>query len=298
MTTARIGDITIEYDVHGPGDGEAIVLLMGLGMQMIAWREDLLALLADEGFRVIRMDNRDVGMSSKTSGPPPRRQHVVGALVHRRLTRPDYTLENMASDVAGLLDALQVPAAHVVGASMGGMIAQELAIGWPGRVLSLCSIMSNTGDKRHGALDPSLLPALRRTMFAPPPTSRAARVERTVEIFRVISGPHFAEDDIRRLAEASADRSDDVVGPTRQLIALNASPDRTRRLRQVRVPTLVVHGLRDRLVTPSGGIATTRAVNNSRLVMFPDMAHDLPTPRLPEIAEEIVRNARRASTAR
>ncbi len=292
MTAADLGDLTLEYDVHG--EGEPLVLIMGLATQMIAWSQPFVDRLVGHGYQVIRFDNRDIGMSSKTQGPPPRRQNVLKSFAGRRFSTPDYLLSDMAADTARLLDHLGLPVAHVVGASMGGMIAQELAIGHPDRVASLTSIMSTTGSRRYGSAAPSLVPELRRTMLAPPPTSRAEMVERGVLALRQIAGPHYCEPEVRAMVLASTERSTDVVGRVRQLLAINASPDRTAGLRGLTVPTLVIHGMVDRLVSMSGGIATARAVPGSRLLLLPDMGHDLPIPRRDEIVDAIHVNAQRA----
>lgn len=295
MSAVDVNGVTIEYDVHGPDGGETILLVMGLATQMIAWPLALVEQLAAAGYRVVRFDNRDIGLSSKTEAPMPRRGEIVRALASARLAHSDYLLEHMAGDAVGLLDHLAVDRAHVVGASMGGMIAQELAIGHADRVRSLTSIMSNTGDRRHGLVHPSLLPRLRTTLFAPPARTEEEAVERGLRTWRQISGPHFSEERMRALVLESVARSRDSVGSARQLLAIHASPDRTSALRRVTAPTLVIHGLRDRLVLPSGGIATARAVRGSRLLMFPDMGHDLPEPRLGEIADAVVANCRRAA---
>ncbi|MEO7070771.1 MAG: alpha/beta hydrolase [Nostocoides sp.] len=293
MTAADLGDLTLEYDSHG--DGEPLVLIMGLATQMIAWSQPFVDRLASHGYRVIRFDNRDIGMSSKTQGLPPARTVVMKSFAGGRFSASDYVLSDMADDTARLLDHLDVSSAHIVGASMGAMIAQELAINHPGKVRSLTSIMSTTGSRRYGRVAPSLVPELRRTMFAPPPTSKAEIIERGVLALKQIAGPHYSEDDVRAMVVESAERSTDVLGRVRQLLAINASPDRTPGLRQLTVPTLVIHGMLDRLVSMSGGIATARAVPGSRLLLFPDMAHDLPIPRRDEIADAIHTNAQRAS---
>ena len=293
MTSAQLGDVTIEYELDGPDDGEPMLLVMGLGAQLVAWPRDLVDGLADRGFRVISMDNRDIGLSTKTDTPAPTRAALFKAFAHRRYAQSDYLLSDMAADAAALLDHLDVGAAHVVGVSMGGMIAQQLTIDHPERVLSLCSIMSNTGNRRHGAIAPRLLPTMAVSMTTPRPADPEEAARLGVAGFRLIAGPHFDEDEIAVMVRMAVERNINPLGTIRQLLAIQASPDRTAGLRDVRVPTLVVHGLLDQLVMPSGGIATARAVPGSKLVMFPDMAHDLPRPRRAEIVEEITRNAER-----
>ncbi|HET7760802.1 MAG TPA: alpha/beta fold hydrolase [Phycicoccus sp.] len=295
MTTAQLGDVEIAYEVDGPDDGVPMLLIMGLGTQLVGWPPDVVQGLADEGFRVVRMDNRDIGLSTRTEGPAPSRSAVLKAFVHRRYARADYVLSDMASDAAALLDHLGIAAAHVVGVSMGGMIAQQLTIDHPQRVLSLASIMSNTGNRRQGSVSLRLLPTMAMSMSAPRPTDEEEAVRLGVEGFRLIAGPHFDTDEVTAMVRSAVRRSVHPLGAVRQLLAILASPDRTAALREIRVPTLVIHGLEDPLVVPSGGIATARAVPGSRLLMFPDMGHDLPGPRRAEIVEAIAVNARRAA---
>ena len=295
MTTAQLGDVEIAYEVDGPDDGVPMLLIMGLGTQLVGWPPDVVQGLADEGFRVVRMDNRDIGLSTRTEGPAPSRSAVLKAFVHRRYARADYVLSDMASDAAALLDHLGIAAAHVVGVSMGGMIAQQLTIDHPQRVLSLASIMSNTGNRRQGSVSLRLLPTMAVSMTTPRPTDEEEAVRLGVEGFRLIAGPHFDTDEVTAMVRSAVRRSVHPLGAVRQLLAILASPDRTAALREVRVPTLVIHGLEDPLVVPSGGIATARAVPGSRLLMFPDMGHDLPGPRRAEIVEAIAVNARRAA---
>ena len=296
MTSAQIGDVLIEYVVDGPDDGEPMLLIMGMGAQLVAWPEDFVAMLVERGFRLIRYDNRDQGLSSFTDAPAPTRGDIARGLAARRLARSDYTIADLAADAAGLLDHLGIGSAHVVGASMGGMIAQELTASRPEMVRSLCSIMSNTGHRRHGRTSARLLPALVRQIRANPPTTRDEAIAASVEAFRVIAGRDFDADEMRLMAQAHVERGAVTsVSRDRQLNAINASPDRTARLRTITAPTLVIHGLRDRLVLPSGGVATARAVPGSRLLMFPEMGHDLPRGRRAEMAEAITQNARRSS---
>ncbi|MGL5867295.1 MAG: alpha/beta fold hydrolase, partial [Dermatophilaceae bacterium] len=260
---------------------------------LVGWPHDLIDGLTGRGFRVIRLDNRDVGLSSRTPGPAPTRARVVAAFVHRRLATSDYLLADMAHDSAALLNHLGIDRAHLVGASMGGMIAQQLTIDHPDRVLSLTSIMSNTGDRRRGSVSLRLLPTMAVSLTASRPTDLDEAVRLGVQGWKLISGPHFDEAEMTAMVRAAVSRSPNPLGAVRQLLAILASPDRTPQLQKVRVPTLVVHGLRDRLVQPSGGIATARAVPGSRLLMFPDMAHDLPGPRRAEIVDAIAENAAR-----
>lgn len=296
MTSAELAGITIEYEVDGPEDGEPMLLVMGLGTQLVAWPEDLVADLAGRGFRVIRLDNRDIGLSTKTEGPAPTRAAMVRAFAHRRYARADYLIADMAGDALALLDHLGIPQAHVVGVSMGGMIVQQLTIDHPERVLSLCSIMSNTGNRRHGAVSPRLLPTMALAMSAPRPEDPEEAARRGLEGFRLIAGPHFDAEEVGAAVRRAVSRNINPFGVLRQLLAIQASPDRTAGLRRVTAPTLVIHGLLDQLILPSGGIATARAVPGSKLVMFPDMAHDLPRVHRAEIAHEIARNAARART--
>ena len=293
MTAANVNGITIEYDVHGDDGDEAVLLVMGLGGQLIAWPLEFVDRLVAKGFRVIRFDNRDIGLSTMTPEPPPTRRRVLLSILSRRFARSSYTLADMAADAAVLLDHLGVARAHVVGISMGGMISQTMAIRHPEKVASLTSIMSNTGDRKHGKIKRSLLRKLPKLMTRHPDDA----IVNGVEMFRLISGPHFDADAARQLAEEAFARSYQPDGAARQTMAVAASPDRTFDLRRVRAPTLVVHGLVDPLVTPSGGIATAQAIPGAKLVMYPDMGHDLPRPRWDDLIDEIVENARKAGPA-
>jgi pimeloyl-ACP methyl ester carboxylesterase len=240
---------------------------------------------------VIRYDNRDTGLSTEFDWEPPSQVKTITAMVARRPIHADYEIGDMAADGAGLLDALEIESAHVVGASMGGMIAQTMAIEHPDKVRTLTSIMSNTGDRKNGGISKKLMAKLVRR----PEITRENAVDESVKLFRLISGPHFDAVEHRRLATADVERSFRPEGTARQTAAIAASPDRTEGLAGVTAPTLVIHGLADPLVLPSGAVATTRAVPGSRLVLYPDMGHDIPAPRHAEIADEIRRHADRAA---
>lgn len=289
MTSVTANGITIEYEEQGEGD--PMLLLMGLGAQLSDWPQDFVDMLSAAGFRVIRMDNRDAGLSTKFTAPPLSIRQMALAAIAGKRPPADYTLSDMAADAAGLLDALGIEQAHVVGQSMGGMIAQTLAIEHPHRVRTLTSIMSNTGSRRHGRPKPSVLMKVARL---PEPTRENAE-DMGVRMWRLISGPGFDEQEARRMGRASIGRSFSPDGVGRQTAAILSAGDRTRRLRSLAVPTLVVHGLVDPLVQPSGGIATAKAIPGSLLMMLNDMGHDLPPARRHDIADAIALNAARAS---
>jgi pimeloyl-ACP methyl ester carboxylesterase len=222
--------------------------------------------------------------------PAPTRRQVLLALVSRRFAKSSYLLRDMADDAAGLLDHLSVARAHVVGVSMGGMIAQTLAIGHADKVATLTSIMSHAGDRRRGRIRASLLRKLPRLIARTPEDA----VDKGVEMFRLVSGPHFDEVAARAAGEEAFTRSYRPDGVARQAIAVSASPDRTADLGRLTVPALVIHGLADPLVMPSGGIATAKAIPGAKLVMYADMGHDLPRERWDDIIGEIAGLAGRA----
>jgi pimeloyl-ACP methyl ester carboxylesterase len=265
-------------------------MVMGLATQMIAWRDGLCRLLAERGYRVIRFDNRDIGRSTKidSAGVPSKMDLALG----RRATAP-YLLRDMARDAVGLLDFLEIDQAHAVGASMGGMIVQQMAIDHPERLRSMVSIMSTTGSRRSGQ------PSLKTfgVLLGNPPKTRDQVISRSVKTFKVIGSPGFAfeEDMVREMAARSYDRGHSAAGVTRQLHAIIASGDRTKALHGVQVPTAVIHGTRDPLVKPSGGRATAKAIPGARLMMIDGMGHDLPRDLWPTFAEAIDTNASRAN---
>jgi pimeloyl-ACP methyl ester carboxylesterase len=286
---APANGIELCYQEMGAADGEPLLLVMGLGTQMIAWDEDFCGLLAERGFRVIRFDNRDIGRSTKieSAGVPRRADMILG----RRASAP-YLLSDMAADTAGLMDCLSIESAHLVGASMGGMIVQTMAIERPERVRSLVSIMSNTGSRWTGMPSRKAMAVL----LGRPPRGRDAAIERGVATFKVIGSPGypFDEERIRRVVGRSYDRGHSAAGVARQLHAITASGDRTQALRGVRAPAVVIHGSRDVLVRPAGGRATARAIPNARLKIIDGMGHDLPRQLWPVFAEEIAATAARS----
>jgi pimeloyl-ACP methyl ester carboxylesterase len=282
-TTVSTG-ITLEYEIHGEGD--PLLLVMGLGGQLVAWPASFIAGLVDRGFKVITFDNRDIGLSTKIDAAPPTKLQSAMVSISRRFAKSAYLLSDMAKDAVGLLDALSIERAHVVGMSMGGMIAQTMAIEHPSRVRSLTSIMSTTGNPRVGRPKTSVVVrALKLTGG-----SRETFADRQAALFKLFSGSLYDELEIREVAQLSLERDFTPDGTARQMAAIMASPDRTPQLKKLNVPTLVVHGLEDGLVQPSGGYATTKAIPGARLLAFPDMGHNLPQARIPEILDEIKRN--------
>jgi len=286
----KVGDVELCYEPFGEPDRPTVLLVMGLGTQMIGWHADFCANLAERGFYVIRYDNRDVGHSTHLSDRPvPKPREIIT----RRIRRPAYLLKDMADDGIGLLGELGIDSAHVVGASMGGMIAQTMAADHPDKVRSLVSIMSSTGSRWSGQPAPRVLPLLLQR----PADSREDYVDRIGKAFKLIGSPGFERDDdeLRELAGLSWDRGVDPAGFARQLGAIIASGHRLEDLKKIRVPTLVIHGKADKLIRPSGGRATARAIPNARLELIDGMGHDLPRGVWPRILDGIEQNAARAA---
>jgi pimeloyl-ACP methyl ester carboxylesterase len=288
----RVGDIEICFETFGDPADPALLLVMGLGTQMLGWHEDFCRELAGRGFHVIRYDNRDIGRSTiLSSAPVP----TLGQIIRRDKRAASYSLAEMAADGVGLLDHLEIERAHLVGVSMGGMIAQTIAARRPERVLSLTSIMSSTGSRWRGQ------PALRtyRQFLRPVSTDRATYIAQTAALFEIVGSPGFDrdDDDLRALLGAMYDRGHDPGSVSRQLAAILASGDRTPELRRITAPTLVIHGTADKLVAPSGGRATARAIPGARLLMIEGMGHDLPRGAWPRLIDAIVENAQRAASS-
>ena len=283
---ASHGEIELAYETFGSPDDPTLVLVMGLATQMIGWHDDFCALLAESGFHVVRFDNRDIGLSTHLdeAGAPDLTPLFTG----QPITDAPYTLADMADDTAGLVDALGVDRVHLVGASMGGMISQEFALRHPERLLTLTSIMSTPAPQ----IGPPT-PAAAAALFTPPPTNEEEAGDRAVEVYRVIGSPGYPldEDGLRARGTESFRRANDPAGVARQLAAIHASGDRSERLGEVAVPTLVLHGEDDPLVQLDGGVATAKAVPGARLVTYPGMGHDLPRALWEPIVDEIVRHA-------
>jgi pimeloyl-ACP methyl ester carboxylesterase len=278
------GGIRLCYEEIGDPAGVPLLLVAGLGQQLIAWPDGFCAALAARGLRVIRFDNRDVGRSTRAPNPPPTRVQFAT----RRWAPEQYTLTDMTRDTAGLLDALGLESAHVAGMSMGGMIAQTLAAQQPARVRTLTSIFSTTGARRVGR------PALStwRLMLSGPPADRAQALDRAVVLWRHI-GSHgfpFDEPGIREAAGLAWDRGHDPAGVERQLAAIFKSRDRTRELHGIAAPTLVIRGDRDMLIHPSGGRATAQAIPGARLETIVGMGHDLPAGAWPRLVDLIAQH--------
>jgi pimeloyl-ACP methyl ester carboxylesterase len=286
---ARVGEVDLCYETFGSPDAPPMLLVMGLGAQMLLWDEPFCRQLADHGFWVIRYDNRDVGRSTIL-------RHARVATIPQMLRRDPrgaaYSLDDMAADAVGLLDHLGIDAAHVVGVSMGGMIAQLLAINFPARVRSLVSIMSSTGNRRVGRTHPSLYPRF----FRRPRFERSAYIEDFLTTYQTIGSRRYPPDPERKrtLGARCYDRGYHPAGSTRQLMAVLTAPDRTVALGRVGAPTTVIHGDADPLVGISGGRATAAAVPDARLVVIPGMGHDMPPVLWPKIIAAIVENAARA----
>jgi pimeloyl-ACP methyl ester carboxylesterase len=291
---ARANGIDICYEIFGDAGAEPLLLIMGLGAQMVIWDDEFCERLAARGFRVIRFDNRDIGQSSKLHGG--RRLTPFELLKLRFFHIPvsaPYKLLDMAKDTVGLMDALDIKSAHLVGASMGGMIAQEIALSFPQHVRSLTSIMSTTGNPRI----PPPTREVAMLLMAPPPKTKDEYVKRFQRTWKLLRAGSFPEDEARdvALAERCFARGLNPAGVGRQLRAILASGSRKPRLHAVKAPTLVIHGTVDPLVHPAGGRDTAESIPNAKLLMIERMGHAIPIPMWPEIIDAIADHAHGAS---
>lgn len=285
---AEVGTgVTLCYDAFGDPSHPALLLVMGLGAQMVSWEDQFCQRLADQGFHVVRFDNRDAGLSTFLADPVEVFEVIqqVGAG-----ETPDvpYLLSDMAADTIGLLDHLGVDRAHIVGASLGGMIAQTVALEHPERVATLTSVMSTTGDPDVGQPTSEALGVL----LTPPPQTREQMQDRRVASAHAFGSPGLWDEvTVRERAGEHWDRKHDATGVARQLVAILASGSRTDRLRQLDIPTLVIHGTADNLVGPSGGERTAEVVPNAKLLLIEGMGHDLPAVLWPQIVDAITAHA-------
>ena len=277
---ANIGTITLEYETLGTATDPAVLLIMGFGAQLINWSDQFCQILVDQGFYVIRFDNRDCGLSTKLDGVVVDPNAVVGAaLTGQELPAVPYTLSDMAQDAIELLNHLGLESAHILGASMGGMIAQTLVIEHPERARSLISLFSVTGEMEYGA--PTAEAA--EVLLGPPPTDRQAYIEASPKYGVWQSKRYFDEVAVKREAARAFDRSFYPEGSSRQLAAIYASGSRAEQLQKLQTPTLVIHGTDDTLLPPDGGKRTAELVPGSTFLLVADMGHDLPEPLLPLI---------------
>lgn len=292
MARMEANGVELEYEDYGAPDAPPLLLVMGLGAQLTLWPIELVEALVERGFRVIRYDNRDIGLSHKMEGA--KAPGMVPHILMRRIglkPRVPYTLADMAADGVGLLEALGIAKAHIVGASMGGMIAQHIAFSHADRVLSLTSIMSTTGNPR---LPPAQKEALNVLTKRPQSMDEAVLVEHGVRIGRTIGSPGYPADETRLRANVTRDfrRSFYPAGMPRQLAAIIADGDRRTRLAKVKAPTLVIHGEADPLVPVEGGRDTAAHIPGARLLTIPGMGHDLPLALVDTIADAIAEHAR------
>ena len=289
--------VAIEAEDFGPPDGPAVVLVMGLGMQLVAWPEAFVNALADAGFRVVRFDNRDIGLSQSFDGLGVPNvmweslKHRFGLAVHA-----PYSVADMAADTLGVMDALRIQRAHIVGVSMGGMIAQRVALAAPGRVLSLASIMSSSNTRYLPGPQPHVLQAL---LARPGCRDEASIVAHYVRLFHVIGSPGFPldEDELRRRILLATRRSYRPHGTMRQLVAVAADTRRADELPRIKAPTLVVHGRDDPLVPVACGHDTARRVRGAKFQIIPGMGHDLPPGVVDRLLEHVVPHLQGAEVA-
>ena len=298
MSRVTANGIQIEYETFGNPSGRPLLLIIGLGGQMIQWDDDLCKDLAQRGHYVIRFDNRDVGLSTKfDEAGVPNLNETFGKIMQGEKIKPPYTLDDMADDAVGLLDALGIRKAHICGMSMGGMIAQTIVIRHLSRVLSLISIYSTTGNPEVPQPKPEVIGML----IAPPPSEREANIEHMLGVFKTIAGPGFPFDEewTRNIMAKSFDRCFYPQGRVRQLVAILTQVNRVPALASVKAPTLVVHGTGDPLASVEGGKDTAKAIPGAQLMLIEGMGHDLPHGGAwPRIVEAIAAHTLKATPYR
>jgi len=286
MAKAKISAaIELEYDTFGDPKNPALLLIMGYTAQMVAWEEEFCKMFAAKNLFVIRFDNRDCGLSTKLDGVKVDVNAVIGAALMEEMIPPvPYTLRDMAADAIGLLDYLKIDRAHVLGASMGGMIAQVLTIEYPQRVRTLTSVMSMSGEPEYGQSAPEAMGAL----LSIPPADREGYIAHSPIYQAFHSMKYRSDENSKRAAARDYDRGYYPEGAPRQLAAIYASGRRTEQLRAVKTPTLVVHGKDDTLITPSGGERTADLIPNAKFELVDDMGHDLPEPLWGKLVDLVV----------
>jgi pimeloyl-ACP methyl ester carboxylesterase len=290
VPTAAANGIELAYETFGDPADPTMLLIMGLGAQRVMWDDGVCALLVARGLHVVRFDNRDVGQSTWIDTPGLDVGTTVMEILGGDTSNVPYLLSDMAADSVGLLDHLGVDSAHIMGASMGGMIAQTIAIEHPARVRTLTSIMSNTGEPGYG--EPS--PELASVLLAPRPSDREGIIESGIEIQRAIASEHFDEAHTRAVIELSYEQGFNPDGVGHQLLATLASGSRAEGLARLDLPALVIHGRQDRLVDFSGGQRTAELIAGADFLAFDDMAHDIPRVHWTECADAVASLVHRA----
>jgi len=295
FTSSDGRDIEIEYDEFGKRSDPTLLLIMGYTAQMVQWEPDFCNMFVERGLHVVRFDNRDCGLSTRLDGVTVDVDKVVAAALMEEPVPPvPYTLSHMAFDAVKLLDHLGIESAHVLGASMGGMIAQTIAIEHPTRVKTLISVMSQPGDPTVGQPTPEAAAAL----LTPPPTSRDEYIAHSVN-WQIWHSKKYRSNELSYAAAArDYDRGFYPEGAPRQLAAIYASGSRVDRLAQMTIPTLVIHGNDDTLITPSGGIRTAEVIPGARLLLVDDMGHDMPRPLWPTLVDEVVGHVSQVSASK
>lgn len=282
--------IELAYDQQGRG--KPLIFIAGMNRQLICWSEQFIEAFKVAGFETVRFDNRDVGLSSKTPTLPPRRLSVVLAAIARRQIPCAYDLGDMAHDTIALMDHLGYESAHIVGFSMGSMIAQEIVLQHPERVRSLCLIATNSGDKVRGNAHPRVV----QNLIREPSLDREQTLMRALEFYRLTEGPYYDENENRAVLEARMARDFNPYATSHHIAAIAASRNRYKLLRQIKVPTLLIHGLQDPLITIKGGTSVAKQIEDARLLAFSMMGHSLSPPFWAEAQEAIIANANRAET--
>ncbi len=293
MPKANVNNIEIEYDTFGDPSAKPLLLVMGLGGQMIAWLDELCETFAKFGFYVIRFDNRDVGLSTKfEEADTPDLEEITKAYEQGQTIKAPYSLEDMADDAMGVLDDLNIDKAHILGASMGGMIAQIIAFRHPSRTLSLTSIMSTTGNPDL----PQPKQELMQELYKPPPEEREACIDHMVERGRLIYGSYpYKESQAREISAKAYDRCHYPQGVLRQILAILTNGNRKPKLASIKVPTLIIHGRVDPLVPFEGGVDTAEAIDDAELLIIDGMGHSLPPEVVPQVFQAVLANFKKVN---